>query len=124
MNEQIENWKVQIRKGYLELCVLLLIEQNGKIYGFDLIEKLTALELPIKEGTLYPLLNRMTIDGILSAVWDTENPKGHPRKFYSLTRDGRKNLKDMADEYDRMTDLVKRIGSLSPSQIIKLSTRK
>ncbi len=102
MSEFITNWKAQIRRGYLELCILLLIQRHGRIYGFDLLEKLRAIDLEVKEGTLYPLLNRMTVDGILKAEWETQNLKGHPRKFYSLTKEGTKLLTEMSTEYARM----------------------
>ena len=105
----LSNWKTQIRKGYLELCILLLIDREQRIYGFDLLEKLKEAELELKEGTLYPLLSRMTSDGILSAVWETEGGKGHPRKFYSLTREGRKTLEAMSEEFQLMVIAFNRL---------------
>jgi len=98
----IENWKTQIRKGYLELCILLLIRKHERIYGFDLIEKLHAADLPVKEGTLYPMLSRMATDEILATVWDTQNVKGHPRKFYSLTPKGHRVLDEMQSEFRKI----------------------
>lgn len=109
MAMEIENWKTQIRKGYLELCILLLIQKHQKLYGFDLIEKLKDVDLNLKEGTLYPMLSRMTADNVLQAVWETENNKGHPRKFYSLTREGKKNLEEMISEYEKMNKIFKMI---------------
>ncbi len=105
-----ENWKTQIRKGYLELCTLLLIRRQKKIYGFDLVEKLAEASLEVKEGTLYPLLNRMCADGLLHAVWETENLKGHPRKFYSLTKEGTKFLDEMSSEFDQMVTIYRQLG--------------
>lgn len=105
-----ENWKTQIRKGYLELCILLLIRTNRKVYGFDLIEKLGVASLAVKEGTLYPLLNRMSADGLLSSTWDTENPKGHPRKFYSLTKEGNRLLDEMVGEFSQMVLIFKQLS--------------
>lgn len=99
MSDLFTNWKVQIRKGYLELCILLLIQQHKRLYGFDLLEKLRDVELDLKEGTVYPLLNRMTNDNVLKAVWETEQVKGHPRKFYSLTPSGTKLLESMKLEF-------------------------
>ncbi len=107
MAEDIDNWKIQIRKGYLELCILLLIQEHKRLYGFDLLEKLKDNDLPLKEGTLYPLVNRMTEDKILQAVWETENNKGHPRKFYSLTKDGTKYLDEMKTEFEKMIKIYK-----------------
>lgn len=102
MEVSLENWKTQIRKGYLELCLLLLIQKHKRLYGFDLLEKLREMDLHLKEGTLYPMLNRMTEDKTLQAVWETENLKGHPRKFYSLTKAGEKQLEDMKVEFEKL----------------------
>lgn len=110
MAEDIENWKTQIRKGYLELCILSLIKKEKRLYGFDLLEKLRAIDLAVKEGTLYPILNRMTEDRILQAVWETENVKGHPRKFYSLTASGAKQLSAMGAEFDKMVGIFRELN--------------
>jgi PadR family transcriptional regulator, regulatory protein PadR len=102
-----ENWKTQIRKGYLELCILMLIRTHARLYGFEILERLSKSDLDVKEGTLYPLLNRMAADGLLGSTWETENLKGHPRKFYSLTKTGEKVLSEMNDEFDRMIHIYK-----------------
>lgn len=106
MNDYLTNWKTQIKRGYLELVILLLIQRHQRLYGFDLLEKLKEVDLETKEGTLYPLLNRMTTDKLLKSVWETENVKGHPRKFYSLTKEGSVLLKEMKSEYLRMSDVI------------------
>ena len=106
---KLDNWKTQIRKGYLELCLLLLIKKHKRIYGFELLEKLQDADLPIKEGTLYPMLNRMSTENVLSTVWDTENVKGHPRKFYSLTEKGNKLLKEMQFEFKKILTIFKQL---------------
>ncbi|MCM2322823.1 MAG: PadR family transcriptional regulator [Oligoflexia bacterium] len=110
MSALTDNWKTQIRKGYLDLCILTLIRSRGRVYGFDLIEQLTRAGLPLKEGTIYPLLNRMTADGLLGATWDTENVKGHPRKFYALTREGSRALDEMSEEFDRMVRIHQKLA--------------
>lgn len=109
MGSDLDNWKTQIRKGYLELCIMRLIQRHKRIYGFDMLEKLSEAGMPLKEGTLYPLLNRMTTDKLLSSSWETENLKGHPRKFYSLTKDGLKALEEMETEFERMIQIFKTV---------------
>src|SRR6185503_2327424 len=104
MQIELENWKVQVKKGYLELCLLVLIRKNKRMYGLELLDNLDALALPVKEGTLYPLLNRLTDDGLLQASWETENLKGHPRKFYALTKRGQQTLTEMEDEFKKMVE--------------------
>jgi PadR family transcriptional regulator PadR len=109
----IDNWKIQIRKGYLELCLLLIIQTEKRIYGFDLLERLNKRGLSVKEGTLYPMLSRMMTEKILSAVWETENLKGHPRKFYSLTKEGARVLDSMKAEFKNMLEIYKELGKES-----------
>ncbi len=106
MQPILENWKVQVKKGYLEYCLLLIIQTHTRLYGLEILEKLQSLELNLKEGTLYPLLNRLTDDGLLQATWETENLKGHPRKFYSLTAKGEQALTEMSGEFTRMVEIV------------------
>ena len=109
MQLSLDNWRVQVKKGYLELCILLLIRNHKRVYGLELLEKLGAHDLALKEGTLYPMLGRMTDDGLLQAHWETENVKGHPRKFYSLTRRGVQSLNEMEEEFEKMSDLVSKL---------------
>src|SRR3990167_3140464 len=110
---KLDNWKTQIRKGYLELCLLLIIKKHKRIYGFELLEKLQEADLPLKEGTLYPMLNRMSVENILSTVWDMENIKGHPRKFYSLTTKGNQLLKEMQLEFKKILTIFKQLDEVT-----------
>jgi len=52
-------------------------------------------ELLIPEGTVYPLLARLKAEGWVDSEW-VEAEAGHPRKYYSLTRAGRRHLVQMA----------------------------
>ena len=110
MAGSLDNWKTQIRKGYLELCILLVIRQKRRVYGFDLIDQLAKASIDLKEGTLYPMLNRMSADGLLSSTWDTENVKGHPRKFYSLTKKGAEHLDQLSAEFGEMISIYQRLS--------------
>jgi PadR family transcriptional regulator, regulatory protein PadR len=100
INDLFEKWKSQVRKGYLELCVLGLIEANSEMYGFDIMDTLNALGVDVSEGTLYPLLGRMVRERSMDADWKTEG-LGHPRKYYRLSGEGRALLGMMAEEYGK-----------------------
>ncbi|MCS7197700.1 MAG: PadR family transcriptional regulator [Candidatus Bipolaricaulota bacterium] len=90
----LENWISQLRKGTLEFAIMLLLEESPK-YGLELIQTLEEIPgLVTKEGTVYPLLNRLKNDGLLEAEW-VESPEGPPRKYYRLTRKGRQQLAEM-----------------------------
>lgn len=79
-----------MRKGMLEYCVLLLLNRRAA-YAADIIARLKRAELIVVEGTLYPLLNRLKKDGLLSNEWQ-ESTQGPPRKYYILTDEGREFL--------------------------------
>lgn len=107
--ELFEKWKSQFRKGFLELCLLELLQARGQSYGLAMMEELKDLGIEVSEGTLYPLLMRMTKDGSLVASWDTPDV-GHPRKYYRITKEGTELLAAMLDEYDRSDAARERIG--------------
>lgn len=104
MENYFIKWIGQIRRGYLELCIFALIIRLEKTYGFEIISTAETLGLSIKEGTLYPILNRMTKEGHLSANWDIQNVQGHPRKFYSITPQGRELFGRMKAEFEDMNE--------------------
>jgi len=95
----VEKWRSQSRKGFLDLCVLALLEKGGASYGLDMMESLTEAGLEVSEGTLYPLLSRMTREGSLGAEWSTPET-GHPRKYYGLTALGTEVLAAMREEFE------------------------
>ena len=109
MERILENWKTQLRKGYLDLCILLIIFRERRVYGFDLIEKLKNLGLPLKEGTVYPLLTRMSVEGWLESEWVLEGAKGHPRKFYSLSPKGLSVKDQMASEFSEQIQIFEHL---------------
>lgn len=94
----IERWVPQFRKGLLEFIILLKLQQ-GDIYGYELaieIKKLTSIE--VAEGTLYPLLNRLKRDGLVTAEWKTAEV-GAPRKYYEITPLGIETLAQMKNTW-------------------------
>jgi PadR family transcriptional regulator PadR len=92
--------EVQMRKGMLVYCVLLLC-QNGKVYSSEIIQRLREAELIVVEGTLYPLLNRLGRDGFLAYEWQ-ESEQGPPRKYYWLTDEGLVMLTELKQTYKRL----------------------
>jgi len=89
----IEKNKAEMRKGVLEYCILLIISR-GKIYATDILKELKAADLIVVEGTLYPLLNRLRTEGLLNYSWE-ESRSGPPRKYYTLTVEGKEHLSQL-----------------------------
>ena len=100
----IENTKAQMRKGVLELCVLSIISQEDA-YPSDIINKLKEAKLIVVEGTLYPLLSRLKNADLLNYEWK-ESSSGPPRKYYSLTDEGKSFLSDLRDTWKELNAAV------------------
>jgi len=97
VNDFFDNWTVQVRKGVLELCILNALAEEER-YGYDLVKTLVTVPgLGVTEGTLYPLLSRLRVAGLVSTRLE-ESTQGPARKYYSLTKDGRKIMAVM-NEY-------------------------
>lgn len=105
---QGERWEAQLRKGALEMAILAALWQ-GRGYGLEIIRQLESeSQLVLAEGTIYPILNRLKADGLLSSEW-VEAEAGHPRKYYSLTVAGRERLRQMAEAW---VDFSRGLGRL------------
>ena len=103
-----ETWQEQIRRGTLDLAILLSVS-SGPRYGLAIIQHLEAFtDLVVAEGTIYPILGRLTREGLLEANW-VEGEAPHPRKYYELTRLGTKRLGEMTTAW---RDYVKKIDRL------------
>jgi len=94
----LATWQEQLRRGSLDLAILLTVSA-GPRYGLAIIQHLEAFtDLVITEGTIYPILGRLTRDGLLAAEW-VEGEAPHARKYYRLTRLGVKRLAEMKDQW-------------------------
>jgi len=103
----IENTKAQMRKGVLEFCILSILS-DGEHYPTEIIERMKQAKLIVVEGTLYPLLTRLKNDGLLSYRWE-ESTSGPPRKYFTLTEEGKKNLNSLNESWTELTESVDQI---------------
>jgi PadR family transcriptional regulator PadR len=105
MNPENDPWVAQLRKGSLELCMLALLAREER-YGYQIAQSLTdSGGLAVSEGTIYPLLSRLQREGLVSAQW-RESPAGPPRKYYSLTPEGRQVLETKALAWEQFSRSV------------------
>lgn len=82
----------QIIRGMLHIAVLAELD-SGKKYGAELLMALSKTPFVSKVGTLYPLLNRMEKDDLLSSDWQMK-PGQTPRRYYRLTKHGKTKLQE------------------------------
>lgn len=103
-----ETWQEQLRRGSLDLAILLTVS-SGPRYGLAIIQHLEAFtDLVVTEGTIYPILGRLTKEGLLDAKW-VEGEAPHPRKYYRLTRAGEKRLHEMKNEWRAFAGKIERL---------------
>lgn len=108
----IENTQAQMRKGVLEYCILLIIARQDA-YVQDIIIQLKASKMLVVEGTIYPLLTRLKNTGLLSYRWE-ESTQGPPRKYYSITEDGRKCLQALETSWEELTQAIASLRQQEP----------
>jgi transcriptional regulator len=94
---------VELLPGTLDLLILKAVSlgaQHG--YGILLrIEQISGGHLPVQQGTLYPALYRLEDRGLLSTEWGTSE-NNRRAKFYSLTADGRKQLRTERSSWEQV----------------------
>ena len=100
----IDNTQSQMKKGVLEYCILSIIRQ-GEAYPSDIIEQMKAVNFPLLEGTLYPLLTRLKNANLLAYRW-VESSSGPPRKYFTLTDEGLSFYKELQKTWDELSGAV------------------
>ena len=102
---RLDNVQAQMRKGVLDYCILLVIARGTEVYASDILAALKSSNLLVVEGTVYPLLARLTRAEYLSYKW-IESTAGPPRKYYSLTPRGREALRQMTEQWVAFTTSI------------------
>jgi PadR family transcriptional regulator PadR len=95
----------QLLRGVLDLC-LLAVMGEGPAYGYEMTKRLRARGLSIVgEGSIYPLLGRLERDRLVETRREASNG-GPPRKYYSLSPDGRQALEAGVEEWKAARDAI------------------
>ncbi len=90
-----EAWISQMRKGFVEFCVLAVVH-GGADYGYLIYKKLNGTNaLAFTESTVYPAINRLMREGLLSSFKSDTRSEGPPRRYYALTEEGKLRLAEM-----------------------------
>lgn len=104
-----ENTQAQMRKGILEFCILSILN-NKEAYPSEILEQLKNAKLIVVEGTLYPLLTRLKNIELLTYRWE-ESTSGPPRKYYSITEEGKSALDALRGTWNELQHAVETIIS-------------
>jgi PadR family transcriptional regulator, regulatory protein PadR len=97
----------ELLPGTLYLLILRTL-RGGPLHGYAIAKRIKEASeqgLEIEDGSLYPSLNRMLVKGWLAAEWGiSENNR--KARFYRLTPEGRKQLAQEADQFERLVRAI------------------
>ncbi|HTZ89593.1 MAG TPA: PadR family transcriptional regulator [Alloacidobacterium sp.] len=102
--------KTDIWQGTLALMVLRTLETMGPQHGYGLarrIEQTSGDILALNYGTLYPALLKLEQEGYIRSQWGSSE-NNRRAKFYELTKAGRRQLRNAAQEWKQTTEILAR----------------
>lgn len=108
-SEEFERWSTEIKRGVFSTVVLAELSKQST-YGYDLVRNLETESafLNLEQSTVYPLLRRFELRGLLRSKWVIDDPT-KPRKIYELTPAGTEALKMMMDAWKMLTQEISKI---------------
>ncbi|MVN20551.1 PadR family transcriptional regulator [Mucilaginibacter arboris] len=102
-------------KGTLQTIILKLLEDNDRMYGYEISQKVkevTKGEIVLTQGALYPALHKLEADGLLKTY--TEVVDNRVRKYYHLTEEGEKDVVNKMKEAQDFIEQLQSILNLKP----------
>jgi PadR family transcriptional regulator, regulatory protein PadR len=105
----LRKFQKELNAGTVSLVLLAILDRSLEpLYGYQIaksIESAWAEGVPVKQGTLYPVLRSMEEHGLLESRVEP-SVSGPPRKYYSITDRGRAVLGDWRAAWVRTRDFV------------------
>lgn len=105
----------ELLKGSTGMLILSLLDKQ-ELYGYQLIKELERMSegtFDLKEGTLYPILHAMETEKWLVSYWEMAD--GRKRKYYRITDQGKRQLQEKKQEWQRFTGAVNRVLGEGPA---------
>ena len=95
-------------KGTLRPIILKLLEEHGRMYGYEITQKVKELsrgKIEITEGALYPTLHKLEAEGVLTT--EKEYIGKRVRKYYSLTTTGNSLVTEKVNELNDFLSTIR-----------------
>jgi transcriptional regulator len=99
-------------QGSLDLLILKILHRRPGLHGYALmlaIKEFSNDVLRVEEGSLYPALHRLEMDGSIKAAWITREDTGRRARIYEVTPRGRKQLAAEESRWQSVTGAVNRV---------------
>ena len=102
--------KPELVQGTLDMLILKTLKR-GALHGYGIAQQIhlnSGEVLRVEEGSLYPALHRLELDGFLDSEWRQSN-NNRRAKYYHLTALGRKQLTKEASHWSRLASAIARV---------------
>jgi PadR family transcriptional regulator PadR len=102
--------KPDLLPGTLDLLILKTLSR-GPMHGYGIaasIKRISGDVLTVEEGSLYPALQRLLLQGWVKAAWKMTETRRRAR-FYTLTRGGRKQLREEVSQFESIITAIGRV---------------
>jgi PadR family transcriptional regulator PadR len=109
VDKAVRKFQKELNAGTVSLVLLSVLDRADEpMYGYRIAKELQESSdeaVPVKQGTLYPILRSMEERGLLTSRVEP-SVSGPPRKYYSITDDGRATLVKWMELWERTRDFV------------------
>jgi DNA-binding PadR family transcriptional regulator len=108
----------ELIKGTLKTIVLKQLENNKRMYGYEItqrVKELTLDRIQITEGALYPTLHALEAEGLVTT--ETEYIGKRVRKYYSLSPEGKTKIGEKISELADFMNTMRFLLDINPQAI-------
>ena len=91
-------------QGTIDLLVLKTLDRNGPLHGYGIVQHIHLASsdlLRVEDGSLYPALHRIELNGWISSEWALTETK-RKAKYYKLTAAGRRELAKGEEDFEQL----------------------
>lgn len=106
----------ELLKGTLKPIIMKLLQENGRMYGYEIAQKVKELsgeKILVKEGSLYPTLHSLAKDGLLET--EIEMVGNRKRKYYRLTAKGTEKVPALLSEVSEFIATIQLVLQINPA---------
>ncbi len=106
--QSLRKFNKELSSGIVSLALLALMAHAEKpLYGYQIAKELEGFGegLPVKQGTLYPVLRSLEAGGLLTSEVEP-SVTGPPRRYYSVTEEGRSAIVQWRQQWIRTREFV------------------
>jgi PadR family transcriptional regulator PadR len=110
--------KLDLLQGTLDLMVLQTLDVLGPLHGYGLarrIEQLGGDGVLLNQGTIYASLVRLQQRGWIAAEWGVSDTN-RKAKFYSITKSGKRQMKEDRTQWERLASAMGRVLAVSKNR--------